>query len=488
MNKAKAGSKKVVIMGAGPAGLGAAYKLAKNGYKVEVFESQNQVGGLAKTLVWNGYRFDIGGHRNYTKHPEVEKYWNEVLGNDFLKRSRLSRIYYKGKFFNYPLDPLNAITGLGILETFLIGLSYLYSKLFPVKPEISFNDWVSNRFGKRLFKHFFRSYTEKVWGISTDELSADWAAQRIKNLSFSKAIKDAFFKGGGKEIKTLIKEFKYPKLGPGMLYEKTAKIIEKHGGMVFLNTEVTSINIRTRRVKSSETRRVSSVKIKTPKGTKEIKGDEFISSIPLPDMLKILNPPLPSKIQKSINNLKFRDFLSVNLIINKKILFPDNWIYIHDPRVLLGRIQNYKNWSPYMIPKNAGNKTSLGLEYFCNKGDKFWNKDDKKLIELGKKELEIIGLAKASDVGDGFVYRNKDAYPVYGYNYQKHLNAVIPIIKSIKNFQTIGRGGLFRYNNQDHSTLSGFYAARNIMGGDFDVWGVNIKEEYGEEKKNTHLS
>jgi len=478
----KKSKKKVVIMGAGPAGLAAGIELIKNGHRVEIYEAENQVGGISKTLKWKGYRFDIGGHRNYTKSPEVDKFWDDILGKDHLKRSRLSRIYYKGKFFSYPLEPLNAISGLGIFETFLIGLSYLRSKLFPIKPEINFNDWVSNRFGKRLFNHFFKSYTEKVWGISTEDLSADWAAQRIKNLSFASAVKDALFKRGGNEVKTLIKEFKYPKYGPGMLYEKIADEIEKKGGKVFLNTKVTRINTGTLRVKSSRSRRVNSIEINTPKGPKTITADEYITSIPLPEMLKILNPPLPPKIQKHLDKLKFREFLSVNLVVNKKDLFPDNWIYIHEPKVLLGRIQNYKNWSPFMIPKDAENKTSLGLEYFCNEGDEFWNRSDDDLLKLARKELEIIGLAKSSDIENGFVHRVKGAYPIYNFDYKKRLKAVIPIVKSFTNLQTVGRGGLFRYNNQDHSILSGFYAARNIMGGDYDVWSVNEEKEYGEEK------
>ncbi len=457
---------KTVILGAGPAGLGAALELVKKNQSVEILEKDTQVGGISKTINYKNYYFDIGGHRFFTKNNEIEKIWRDLLNNNFLKRGRLSRIYYQKNFFKYPLEPFDALLKIGFSQGFLIGLSYLKSKVFsPFKRnEENFADWVSNRFGKKLFSTFFKSYTEKVWGISTKELSADWAAQRIQDLSLWKAIVSSLFKRKNKNIKTLIEEFDYPLKGPGMMYEKMADEIKNKGGNIVLNNEVKEIIHQDDLViKANDT-----------------EGDYFISSIPLDQLIFSLKPSAPEEILVAAKQLKFRDFISINLIIDQKDVFPDNWIYIQDPEVKLGRVQNFKNWSPAMVPDQ--NKTSLGLEYFCFSGDDFWNSKDEDLIELAKNELEKIGLVKKEKVLDGFVARIANAYPIYYGNYKEPLKKVFDYLKKFKNLQTVGRQGMFRYNNMDHAICSGILAAKNVLGGSYDVFGINANAEYLESK------
>jgi protoporphyrinogen oxidase len=465
--------RKFVILGGGPAGLTAAYQLCHRGYKPVVFEKLDKVGGISRTEQFNGYYFDMGGHRFFTKSKEVEKMWHEVLKDDFLLRPRLSRIYYNQKFFDYPLKPANALKGLGLWQSMLVGLSYFRWQLFPSKEEDTFEQWVTNRFGSRLFNTFFKSYTEKVWGIPTSELSAEWAAQRIKGLSLKTAVLNMFITPK-ETIKTLIEEFHYPKRGPGMMWNEVKHRVEDCGGSICLNHEVVRI--------LRDGNRIEKVVIDDQGEESEGAGSDFISSLAITELIFRMDPPPPDIVVSAAKQLRHRDFLTVCLIVNRKDLFDDNWIYVHDPEVEVGRIQNYKNWSPFMVPEE--NKSSLGLEYFCNEGDELWSMSDEKLVELGKAEIEKVGLAKSSEVIGGSVFRVEKSYPVYDSNYSEHLSVIRAFVDDLENFQTIGRNGLHRYNNQDHAMLTGMLAVRNLLDGEnHDLWQVNAEQEYHEEVK-----
>jgi len=468
---AAAAGRKFVVIGAGPAGLTAAYELTKLDVQPMVLEKGPMVGGLARTESYKGFHFDMGGHRFFTKVEEVKKMWHEVLGQEFLRRPRLSRIYYNEKFFHYPLKPFNALVGLGFLESICIVLSYLRWQLFPYKQEETFEQWVTNRFGRRLFRVFFKTYTEKVWGISCSELKAEWAAQRIKDLSLKTAIVSMFVKPR-KTIKTLIEEFEYPRLGPGMMWNTVREEVERRGGAVRLNADVVRIGRRGLRVEH--------VVVRSPGGEETIEGSDFISSMPVTELVQKLDPPAPLAVREASEKLTYRDFLTVCLIVNKPELFPDNWIYIHSPKVKVGRIQNFKNWSPAMVPDPR--KTSLGLEYFCSEGDALWTMPDAELVALARQEVERIGLAKASDVEDGCVVRVPKSYPVYDSDYRTYLGVVRDFVDRLENLQPVGRNGLHRYNNQDHAMLTGMLAVRNAMVGQRnDLWSVNTEQEYHEE-------
>ncbi|MGH9628212.1 MAG: NAD(P)/FAD-dependent oxidoreductase [Bryobacteraceae bacterium] len=461
----------VIIIGAGPAGLTAAYELSKKNLAATVLEADDIVGGIARTANYKGYLFDMGGHRFFTKVSIVEQMWKEILGSDLLSRPRSSRIYYKSKFFNYPLEPKNALFGLGVIEASRCTFSYAAARLFPTKPEESVETWVSNRFGKRLFNIFFKTYTEKVWGMPCKEIRADWAAQRIKDLSLKSAILNALKPKKGnqskeKVIKTLINEFLYPRRGPGMMWEKTRDIVEARGSRVWMETPVEKIYWEPGRVKAVQA------------GGQLFEGRHFISSMPIRDLIERLDPAPPEKLRQAAADLHYRDFLTVALILRDKNVFSDNWIYVHEPGVKVGRIQNYKSWSPEMVPDPSTN--CLGLEYFCFEGDGLWNMDDKDLIALGRKELSQLGLASAGDFIDGTVVRVKKAYPVYDETYQRALTEVRDFVAGLPNLQLVGRNGMHRYNNQDHSMLTAILAARNIMGASYDLWQVNVDAEYHE--------
>lgn len=470
-------TRQVVIIGAGPAGLTAGYELTKHNISPIVLEQYDKVGGLARTENYKGYYFDMGGHRFFSKSEAVNQMWHEVLGDDFLRRPRLSRIFYQDKFFYYPLKIWNALSKVGLWQSILVGFSFIRWQIFPYKKEETFEQWVTNRFGKRLFEMFFKTYTEKVWGIPCTELKAEWAAQRIKNLDLKTALMSMVVKPGD-SVTSLIEEFHYPRLGPGMLWNEVKNQIEQHDGKVLLNSTVTRIH-RTGN-------RIDSVVI-CQDGVREqtIDGTDFISSMPVSEFIKKLDS-VPADVLEAANKLNYRDFLTVCLVVNKDELFPDNWIYVHSPEVKVGRIQNFKNWSPDMVPDLA--KTSLGLEYFCNEGDELWNMSDADLIELAKHELERIGLAKVENVADGCVFRVPKAYPVYDSEYSGYLKTVREFVDGLSNFQTIGRNGLHRYNNQDHSMITGTLAVQNMLFGEQnDLWNVNADAEYHEEihKKTT---
>lgn len=462
----------VVIIGGGPAGLTAAYQLAKSDHKPIVLEKYDKVGGIARTDTYKGFHFDMGGHRFFTQVKEVKDLWREVLGPDFLRRPRLSRIYYNRKFFYYPLKPLNAFAGLGFWRSVLIGVSYLKWHFFPYRREDTFEQWVTNRFGKRLFITFFKTYTEKVWGISCSELRADWAAQRIKGLSLRTALLSMFLKPK-KAITTLIEEFDYPRLGPGMMWNAFKGAIERRGGTVALNSEV----IRVQRSGNH----IDSVVVSRNGHEEVLAGTDFISSMPVTEIIKRLDCSAPAEVLQAANRLAHRDFLTVCLIVDHPDLFPDNWIYVHDPSVKVGRIQNFKNWSPDMVPDPR--KTALGLEYFCTEGDEVWNMLDAQLIELGKREVDRIGLARYEDIEDGCVVRVEKAYPIYDSHYREHLAVIRAFLDGFENLQTIGRNGPHRYNNQDYAMVTGMLAVRNLLLGEKnDLWAVNTDQEYHEEE------
>jgi protoporphyrinogen oxidase len=466
----------IVIIGAGPAGLTASYELSKLGMKSAILEADAQVGGLSRTVNYRGYRFDIGGHRFFSKVPYIKKLWNEILKDEFVIRSRLSRIHYRGDFFAYPLKPFNALRGLGPLESFLVFASYSKARVFSNHQAENFEQWVSSRFGYRLYNIFFKTYTEKVWGIPCQEISVDWAAQRIKNLSLKEAVRNSLFgnnkEKAGETITSLIEQFHYPRLGPGMMWERCEELLANQGNATLHGVKVERVRHRNGHV--------DCIYACNRAGEwSEFSGQHFISSMPLKDLLYALDPPPPDKVLEAANRLRYRDYLTVVLIVNRENVFPDNWIYIHTPDIKMGRIQNYKNWSREMVPDET--KTSLGLEYFLWEKDEEWNRSKERLIEQGIHECSKIGLIAPDEIEDGTVVRMKKAYPVYDQNYHESLETIRQYLESFKNLQTIGRNGLHRYNNQDHSMLTGVYAARNVSGEKHDVWRVNTEDEYQEE-------
>jgi protoporphyrinogen oxidase len=443
-----------------------------------ILEADRQVGGLSRTVNYRGYRFDIGGHRFFTKVPLINELWQEILGEDFMLRSRLSRIHYRGHFFDYPLKATNALAGLGPVEALIVGLSFTKAKMFPQAEETNLEQWVANRFGHRLYEIFFKTYTEKVWGIPCTEISADWAAQRIKNLSLPEAVRNALFSSNksknGEVITSLIEQFNYPRLGPGMMWERCEELLAQQGNHTLRGIKIETVRHRHGRVECVYGRNHEGQLV-------EFGGDHFISSMPLRSLIQALSPAAPDEVLEAANALRYRDYLTVVLIAKREKIFPDNWIYIHSPEVRMGRIQNYKNWSPYMVPDPA--RTSLGLEYFLWDKDAEWKWSQDRLVELGIKECSQIGLIERDEVEDGTVVRMKKAYPVYDQYYQNSLTTIRRYLETFDNLQTVGRNGLHRYNNQDHSMLTAVYAARNVVGEKLDLWAVNTEQEYHEETR-----
>ena len=474
------GHQHVVIIGAGPAGLTASYELMKHDLTTTVIEKDpTYVGGLARTVEHKGYRFDIGGHRFFSKNEEVEDLWTEILGPEMLTRGRLSRIYYRGRYFAYPIKAANALWNLGPLEAARCVASYAYARVRPIRNPRSLEDWVRNQFGWRLFSIFFKTYTEKVWGISTKELSADWAAQRIKSLDMWLVLKSALLphrrpKNRGDLVTTLIDRFRYPRLGPGQMWERVAEIHRAKGRPVLLGRTVDRIK--------HDRGRVTSVVTNTADGKTEVhEGSDFISSMPIRELVNRLDPPAPDRVRKAADSLSYRDFISVAVMIDRADVFPDNWIYIHDPSVKVGRIQNFKNWSPDMVPDQS--KTCLGLEYFCFEGDGLWTSSDESLVDLARKELAQLGICTPTEVFDGVVVRQAKAYPVYDDVYQAKVDVIRDYIREhLTNLHLAGRNGMHKYNNQDHSMMTALLVARNIAtGGAFDPWKVNGDAVYHEE-------
>jgi protoporphyrinogen oxidase len=460
--------KPVAVLGGGPAGLTAGYLLAKEGRPVIVFEAEDQVGGIAKTEVRDGFRFDLGGHRFFTKSKEVDDLWHEVMKEEFLRRPRMSRIYWNGKFLDYPLNGTDVIKKLGPIELMRCMASYLWAAVKPKGREDNLEQWVSNRFGKRLYQHFFKTYSEKVWGTPCTEIRAEWAAQRIKGLSFFSAAKAAFMGNKDNKIKSLINEFHYPRFGPGQMWETMADEIIAHGGEVRLNTPVTKLEVRDGRVIAIEA------------GGERIEPSQVISSLPLRATVGMSGAAATGSVQAAAQGLRYRDFLTISLVIDGEDLFPDNWIYIHEPGVRVGRIQNFRSWSPWMVPDQS--KASIGMEYFCFKGDDLWESDDDALVELAKREIEELGLARADKVEKGYVTRVPKAYPMYDADYGDRVEVIKEWLSGLSNLQQVGRNGLHRYNNSDHSMLTAMRAVENItQGADHDLWAVNADSVYHEE-------
>ncbi len=463
----------IVVLGAGPAGLAAAYELVGQGAGPVVFEKSDKVGGISRTEVYKGYHFDIGGHRFFTKIEAIDRLWREMLGDDLRRVSRLSRIYYNDRFFDYPLRLTNALSNLGILKSLQIMLSYFHTQFNPYPEEDTFEQWVSNRFGRRLYNTFFKTYTEKVWGIPCQEIRADWAAQRIKGLSLVTALTNALF--GNQKAKTLIDAFDYPAQGPGMMWERFCEAIKAGGGRVQLHTEVIGLK--------HDKGRITEIVATQGHPETQIAVEHVISSIPIPRLVKQLTPQAPARVLEAAASLSYRSFVIVGLILDKRDLFLDQWIYIHSPHVRVGRIQNFKNWSAAMVPDPE--RTSVGMEYFCNQGDELWQMSDGELTKLASRELDTLGLAGGGDVVDSYVIRQPMAYPVYDRNYDRHLGVIRDFLGTIENLQTVGRNGMHRYNNMDHSMLTGIMAARNILGEQHDLWTVNEDEAYIEDAKKT---
>jgi protoporphyrinogen oxidase len=471
----------VVIIGAGPAGLTGGYLLSKENVPVTILEADPQyVGGIARTAKYKGYHFDIGGHRFFSKSKEVEDLWTELLPDDMLDRPRSSRIFYRNKFFSYPLRAGEALWKLGIIESMRCVLSYFKARLFPVKNPRSFEDWVSNQFGKRLFNIFFKTYTEKVWGMSCKEISADWAAQRIKGLSLSSAIWNALFKKKANAdktgvIKTLIDTFRYPRRGPGMMWEASAEKIKEQGGELLMGMKVVGCHY-------DEDDGLWTVTYEDARKNRHaVEARHVISSAPMRQLVNGITPKMSAKAIEAANSLKYRDFLTVVLILKDRQVFDDNWIYIHDPSVKVGRVQNFKSWSPEMVPDST--MTCYGLEYFCFEGDGLWTSSDADLIERGKEELAKIGLARPTDVVDGCVVRQVKAYPVYDDDYAKHVTTIREELEAnYPNLHLVGRNGMHKYNNQDHAMMTAMLCVRNIIAGEtiYDLWRVNQDAEYHE--------
>ncbi|HEY3870123.1 MAG TPA: NAD(P)/FAD-dependent oxidoreductase [Actinocrinis sp.] len=464
-----------VVIGAGPAGLTAAYDLTKHGLPVRVFESAGVVGGISQTVERDGWRFDIGGHRFFTKARPVEELWHEILPDeDFLLRPRMSRIYYRGKLFDYPLRAGNALRGLGLAESARCIASYTWARINPPKDQSTFDAWVTARFGKRLFSIFFKTYTEKVWGMSTAELPADWAAQRIKNLSLFGAIKNAVLpRRNQTQITSLIEEFQYPKYGPGMMWETCTEKVRAAGGTVELNTSVDTVHWE-------PGKGAVAVSVTGPDGAETlVPADHVVSSAPISALVRAMRPEAPAEVLAAADDLRYRDFLTVALVVPLEAGFPDNWIYIHSPGVNVGRIQNFGSWSPFLVKEG---RTCLGLEFFVNEGDELWSTPDEDLVRLGTRELEQLGLIGPGRVEAGYVVRMPKAYPVYDDRYQADLAVIRAwIAANAPNVHPVGRNGMHRYNNQDHSMMTALLTAKNIRtGAADDVWAVNVEEEYHE--------
>ncbi|MGC1166445.1 MAG: NAD(P)/FAD-dependent oxidoreductase [Solirubrobacterales bacterium] len=457
----------MAVLGAGPAGLTAALRLVERGVPVVCIEAGGTVGGLARTVVADGYRFDLGGHRFFTKSGEVEELWEQLLGPELLVRPRLSRIYWRGRFIQYPLRPADVLAKVGPLELSRCLASYARASLRRQAGGESYEEWVSARFGKRLFELFFKTYTEKVWGVGTGELRAEWAAQRIADLSLWAAARSALPGRGGEKPKSLIEEFRYPRLGPGQMWEEMARRVERDGGSVRLRAPVRGIELDGDRV------------VAVTAGAERLPVSAVISSIPLRTAVGIAAPSPGADVAAAAAGLRYRDFLTVALVVEGEPPFPDNWIYVHDPSARVGRIQNFRAWSPWMTPDPR--RSCLGLEYFCFRGDELWSMADAELVELARREVAALGLIDAARVVGGHVVRVPKAYPIYDSAYAERVARIRGWVDGIANLQQIGRNGLHRYNNSDHSMLTAMRAVENLCdGARHDLWAVNADSAYHE--------
>jgi len=462
--------RRTAVLGAGPAGLTAAYVLAKRGVPATVFEADGLVGGIAKTVEFKGYRFDLGGHRFFTKLKPIARLWEDVLGDEFLTRPRLSRIYYGGKYFYYPLEARNVVRQLGLVESIRCALSFFAAVVTPRRSVETFEDWVTARFGRRLYERFFRTYTEKVWGIPGSEVRAEWAAQRIKDFSFWHALLSILHLQRAM-VTTLIEEFHYPRLGPGQMWEAVRDRVEEAGIEVRLNQPCLAI--------SHAAGRVDRVTIRTNGSTTEVPVDGVISTMALRDLIECLDPPAPEAVLTAARRLRYRDLCLVALILDEEEPFPDNWVYIHDPGTRAGRVQNFGAWSESLVVPGT---TCLGVEYFCSEGDDIWEMPHDEAVKLATHELARIGLIDASHVVDGVKIRVPKAYPMYDGTFREDVAVIRGFLETIGNLKTCGRNGLHRYNNQDHSMWTAILATLNLVdGSNYDVWSVNTEAEYHEE-------
>ena len=469
----------VVIIGAGPAGLTAAYQLSKRGHSATILEADDIVGGISRTVERDGWRFDIGGHRFFTKVREVDDLWFEILGADeFLQRPRMSRILYRGKLYDYPLKPLNALRNLGPVEAVRCVSSYGWAKVRPPKDTSNLEGFYVSQFGWRLYEHFFRRYNEKVWGVPTREMSADFGAQRSKGMSLMTAITDGMTpkwvkarRSKGDQVTSLIESFNYPKYGPGQMWEKCAEIVTAAGSELIYDTKVVRISHR-----DGAAYQVHAIHDGVEQS---YPCDSVISSMPFRSLIRAMDPPVPAEVRAAAEGLTYRDFMTVALVVPQEYSFPDNWIYIHDPAVKVGRIQNFGSWSPYLVKEG---RTCLGLEFFVNEGDDMWTKSDEDLVAQAKRELQHLGLADSTKVEAGYVVRMPKAYPVYDEHYQDNVAVLRAwIAEHAPNVMPTGRNGMHKYNNQDHSMLTAMLSVENILGAHHDVWTVNVEDEYHEE-------
>jgi protoporphyrinogen oxidase len=458
------------VLGAGPAGLTAAYVLAKRGIPATVFEADGLVGGIAKTVEFKGYRFDLGGHRFFTKLGPIGRLWEDILGDEFLTRPRLSRIYYGGKYFYYPLEARNVVSQLGLVESLRCALSFFAACVKPAGTAETFEDWVTARFGRRLYERFFRTYTEKVWGIPGSEVRAEWAAQRIKDFSFWHALTTLLHLQQTTST-TLIEEFRYPRLGPGQMWEAFRSRVEEGGIDVRLNQPCLSL--------AHADGRVERVTIRTNGCMTDYAVDGVVSTMPLSELVERLDPPAPDAVRAAAARLRYRDLCLVALILDEGEPFPDNWVYIHDPGTRAGRVQNFGAWSESLVVPGT---TCLGVEYFCFEGDDIWELPHDEAVKLATDELSRIGLIDPSRVVDGVKIRVPKAYPMYDGTFREDVALIRGFLETIENLKTCGRNGLHRYNNQDHSMWTAILAALNLVDGDtHDVWSVNVDAEYHEE-------
>jgi len=483
---------RVVCIGAGPSGLTAARHLAARGATVTVLERDpRHVGGISRTEQYKGFRFDVGGHRFFSKSAEIEALWNEILGDQLITRPRKSRIFYNGKLFDYPLRAMDALTKLGFAESMLCMASYARARLFPIKNPQTFEDWVTNEFGHRLFSIFFETYTEKVWGMKCREISADWAAQRIKGLSLGSAVRSALaprwlsrWRLRNRNLpKTLIESFRYPKLGPGQMWEAAARQTGEFGGTVLMGMQVDSLGY------DPATREWTVGATGSDGERQAFRCDHVISSAAIAELAGYLEPAPPEPVVAAARALRYRDFLTVALIVRDVDCFDDNWIYIHDSAVKVGRIQNFKSWSPHLVPDPELN--CLGLEYFCFSGDGLWESDDAALIRLADEELIKLGLVTPGHVVDGTVIRQPRAYPVYDENYEDRIALFREWLdRNMPRLHLVGRNGMHKYNNQDHAMMTGLLTAENILGADppWNVWRVNQDAQYHEQGEDRTLA
>lgn len=453
--------------------MAAAYQLVCSGQKPIVLEENEQIGGLARTVEFEGFRFDLGGHRFFTDNTEIQHLWKELLGDRLLVRPRQSRIYYEGQFFSYPLRPMEAARKLGPGRAALIVASYIRAHLFPRRPEDSFEAWVTNRFGRQLYEIFFKTYTEKVWGIPCTQVSSDWAAQRIQDLSLWKMLRQALRRGRSKEhARSLIDQFLYPRRGPQEMWDELARRVAGGGGTILTGHRVCLVR--------TENRRAVAVVAKTFDGrTEEFPAQAVISTMPLRDLVLAIRPEAPPAVRDAAAQLRFRAFLTVCLIIDAPSTFRDNWIYVHSPELRMGRLQNFGNWSREMVPEEGA--SGIGLEYFAWEGDELWTMPDAELVKLGTKEFSALGLMPKARVRSGYVARSAEAYPVYDRGYRERVAVLREFVAGLENVFPCGRGGMHRYNNMDHAMRTGIFAARAALGETVNVWQAGEATGYLEK-------